>query len=252
VQLLKVGELARRAGVSVRTLHYYDEIGLLPPARKSASGHRLYAAGDVARLHQIRSLRQLGLTLDEVRDCLARPAVALGRVLAQHVARLRARIDEERVLCDRLERLAARLATGRGGGTAGAASVDELLAALDELARAERYFTPEQRRTLAERARQMGEARIRRGEERWRVLMAEVRAAMERGADPRGRDVRRLAARWSALTREFTGGDAGIARGVRARMEQETSVHGVDTRLVRDMCAYLQPAMRRRASSEAS
>ena len=60
---LKVGELARSSGVSVRTLHYYDEIGLLRPSQQTATGHRLYSRADVVRLQQIRSLRSLGLPL---------------------------------------------------------------------------------------------------------------------------------------------------------------------------------------------
>ena len=59
----KVGELAARTGLSVRTLHYYDEVGLLPPSCRTDGGHRLYTAGDVVRLQQIRSLRALGFTL---------------------------------------------------------------------------------------------------------------------------------------------------------------------------------------------
>ena len=61
VAVWKVGELAERTGLSVRTLHYYDEIGLLSPSRRTAAGHRLYTAGDVVRLQQIRSLKQPGL-----------------------------------------------------------------------------------------------------------------------------------------------------------------------------------------------
>ena len=68
-----MGELAKRTGVTVRTLHHYDEIGLLRPSRHTESGHRLYTAVDVARLQRILSLRQLGFALEEVRDCLDRP-----------------------------------------------------------------------------------------------------------------------------------------------------------------------------------
>ena len=57
---MTIGALAKRVGVSVRTLRYYDEIGLLAPARHTAAGYRLYGAGDVARLQQIRSLRHSG------------------------------------------------------------------------------------------------------------------------------------------------------------------------------------------------
>src|SRR5918997_4153601 len=69
----KVGELAQRTGLSVRTLHYYDEIGLLAPSRRSEGGHRLYTAEDVVRLQRIKSFRALGFTLREVRRCLDRP-----------------------------------------------------------------------------------------------------------------------------------------------------------------------------------
>jgi DNA-binding transcriptional MerR regulator len=51
----KVGELAKRTGVSVRALHHYDEIGLLSPSHRSEAGYRLYTEIDVARLQQIRS-----------------------------------------------------------------------------------------------------------------------------------------------------------------------------------------------------
>src|SRR5688572_25988984 len=90
--LLKVGDLARRTGLSVRTLHHYDEIGLLSPSHRTDSGHRLYAAADVARLQQVVSLRQLGLSLEEVRDCLDRPDCSPLSVVRMHLARLREQI----------------------------------------------------------------------------------------------------------------------------------------------------------------
>ena len=72
-EALKVGDLARRTGLTVRALHHYDEIGLLKPSLHTAAGHRLYATADVARLQQVLSLRQLGFSLEQVRDCLDRP-----------------------------------------------------------------------------------------------------------------------------------------------------------------------------------
>lgn len=69
---LKVGELARRTGLSIRALHHYDEIGLLKPSAHTASGHRLYTAADIARLHHILSLKQLGFSLEEIAGTLGR------------------------------------------------------------------------------------------------------------------------------------------------------------------------------------
>src|ERR1700749_2444310 len=61
-----VGHLARAAGLTVRTLHHWDEIGLLRPAQRSGAGHRRYSDADVARLFRIVALRRLGLSLDAV------------------------------------------------------------------------------------------------------------------------------------------------------------------------------------------
>jgi DNA-binding transcriptional MerR regulator len=66
----KIGELAAATGVSVRSLHHYDEIGLLRPSSRSAAGHRLYAGPDVRRLHRIVALRGFGLPLTEIGQVL--------------------------------------------------------------------------------------------------------------------------------------------------------------------------------------
>jgi DNA-binding transcriptional MerR regulator len=66
---VRIGELARAAGTTPRTVRYYEEIGLLPPAdARSAGAHREYAEGDVERLREILRLKQmLGLSLDELK-----------------------------------------------------------------------------------------------------------------------------------------------------------------------------------------
>ncbi len=68
---LTVGEVAQRFGITVRTLHHYDRIGLLTPARRTASGYRVYAPGDLTRLSQVIVYRRLGLSLDEIARLLA-------------------------------------------------------------------------------------------------------------------------------------------------------------------------------------
>jgi len=86
---MTIGVLATRAGVSVRTLRYYDEIGLLAPGRHTAAGYRLYGAGDVARLQQIRSLQGIGFSLDEIQNLLRDPAYSPLRTVELHLERVR-------------------------------------------------------------------------------------------------------------------------------------------------------------------
>ena len=65
-----VGEAARLSKVSVRTLHHYDEVGLLVPSARSDAGYRLYDGGDLERLHQILLFRELGFSLDDIRQIM--------------------------------------------------------------------------------------------------------------------------------------------------------------------------------------
>src|SRR6266545_2053196 len=67
----RIGELAAATGLTVRTLHYYEEIGLLIPSGRTNAGHRLYDDTDVARLYRICLLRRLGLPLVEISRALA-------------------------------------------------------------------------------------------------------------------------------------------------------------------------------------
>ncbi|MEU4601385.1 MerR family transcriptional regulator [Kribbella sp. NPDC023972] len=77
-----IGELARRAGLSVKTVRYYSDLGLLEP-RRTAAGHRRYDAGAAARLELIRTLRSLGIELAQVRAVLERERT-LADVLTAH------------------------------------------------------------------------------------------------------------------------------------------------------------------------
>src|SRR3712207_3397407 len=208
----KVGELARQSGLSVRTLHYYDEIGLLSPSRRTDAGHRLYTAGDIVRLQQIKSLQHLGFTLREVRDCLDRPDFPLGRVIQLHLSRLKERIELQRRLCELLENVAARL--GSEEGVSSAEFVNTVMEVIEMSERLNKYYTPEQLEYLEERGREVGEERIRQAEAEWAALMEQVRAEMEAGTDPSNERVQALARRWMGLVREFTGGDPGGGRSL--------------------------------------
>ncbi len=79
-KLLQIGELAKQTGLSIRTLRYYDEIGLLVPSHRTEADYRLYSEADIARLQQILSLRQLGFALKEICDCLENPKFSLPHV----------------------------------------------------------------------------------------------------------------------------------------------------------------------------
>ena len=211
-EALKVGELARRTGLTVRTLHHYDEIGLLKPSLKTESGHRLYTAGDVARLQQVLSLRQLGFSLEQVRDCLDRPGFAPLEVIRLHVTRLREQIELQRKLCARLEALAEQFRTVEE------VSAEAFLQTIEVMNMIENYYTPEQMEWFRKRheADPEGTAELaRQGQAAWAELLTAYTAEMEKGTDPADPRLQALEKRRQALVDAFTGGDAGIAQSLK-------------------------------------
>jgi DNA-binding transcriptional MerR regulator len=214
-EALKVGELARRTGLTVRTLHHYDAISLLKPSLHTEAGYRLYTAGDVGRLQQVLSLRQLGFSLEEVRDCLDRPGFAPLEVIGLHVARLREQIERWRKLCERLETLAVHLRT------AGEVSADEFLRTIEEMTMIEKYFTPEQQTRIQEAREQAGEETLQQKQEEWAELIALLRAEMEKGTEPGDAKVQDLAKRWADLLDWTTGGDPEMKRSLKRLWEEQ-------------------------------
>ncbi|HKH48845.1 MAG TPA: MerR family transcriptional regulator [Thermoanaerobaculia bacterium] len=231
----KIGELARRTGLTVRTLHHYDDIGLLSPSYRTGSGHRLYTADDVKRLQMIVSLRQLDLPLREIGEWLARPGTSAQSVLELHLARLRQRIDEQQALYRRLEAIAERLRTAEE------VSAEDFLTTMEMIAMYDKYYTEEQRQQLAERARQLGPEAIRAVEAEWPQLIAKVRAEMEKGTDPASETMQALAKRWMELVQAFTGGDPGITQSLRTLYREEPAVRET-TGLDSEIFGYVQRA----------
>ena len=107
-----VKEIAGMAGVSPRTLHYYDEISLLEPTRNPDNGYRLYTRADVLRLQQILFLRELGLNLDEIHAVIDRPDFDLLRSLESHRKALLERQERLDGLIETVERTIAHLQGG--------------------------------------------------------------------------------------------------------------------------------------------
>ena len=97
---LTVGRAAELTGVTVRTLHHYDEIGLLQPSARTMAGHRAYSAGDVERLREVLAYRRLGFGLREIADLVDDPATDA----VAHLRRLRG------LLLDQRDRAAAMVA----------------------------------------------------------------------------------------------------------------------------------------------
>ncbi len=234
--LWRVGELAKRTGVSVRAMHWYEEIGLMSPSQRSEAGHRLYAAEDLGRLQQIRSLRQLGFSLDEIRACLGERQFSPQQVIALHLGRLDQEIALQQRLRARLESIAVRY------GAAEAVSAEEFIQAIEAMTMMEKYYTKEQLEELEQRKGVLGADAIKEVEQEWPQLLAKVRTEMENNTDPADPRVQALAKRWMELLQAFSGGNHEIEKSAANMYRNEPGVaqqYGVDPR----MFPYIQKAI---------
>jgi DNA-binding transcriptional MerR regulator len=99
-----IKQLAQLAGISIRTLHYYDEIGLLSPAREKFNDYRRYSDAELITLQQILILRELGLPLDQVKRILASPAFDALQALEEHKVALERRAEQIFTLIQTVEK----------------------------------------------------------------------------------------------------------------------------------------------------
>ena len=101
----KVGELAKLTGLTIRTLRFYDQIGLFLPSGQTESGHRLYDEADLSRLQQILSLKELGLSLEEVKSILTGEQVSPIEIVSLQMDRVKDQIKLQQQLLEQLQHI---------------------------------------------------------------------------------------------------------------------------------------------------
>ena len=213
-RLFQIGELASEAGLTVRALHHYEEIGLLAATARTDAGYRLYGGDDVSRLYQIVALRQLGLKLDQVRAVLDADEDPR-HIVKQHLEAVDLALELQGELRDRLRYVLGVLERSEEP------TANDFLEALEVMSRMEQYYTPEQLAQLEERRKQLGDEGMAKGQQDWADLIGDATAAMEKGVDPESDEAKALATRWEDLISQFTGGDPGIRASLQKMYETE-------------------------------
>ncbi|HUI40914.1 MAG TPA: MerR family transcriptional regulator [Terriglobia bacterium] len=227
--LYRAHQFAERAGVTVRTLHHYDRLGLLKPSGRTGAGYRLYAESDLGRLEQIVTLKFIGLPLKQIRELLSRKALGLAAAL-----RLQRRILEERrrqldlaiqaieraeeTVSARTSRVASRRRRARGPEGAedweAFRKIIEVINMQQNMEWTKKYYSEEAQAELAERRKAWTPEMQQQAERDWAALIRDVEAALAAGEDPAGAQAQALAGRWVELIEGFTGGNPAVQQGL--------------------------------------
>lgn len=238
--VLLIGEFAARAAVTVRTIRYYDQVGLLSPVALSESGQRLYSEAQLVELQQILALKLLGFSLAEIRRCLRADPQDFIRSLAAQKAMLAEKRNQIDAVIRAIETVeqSARPTDGPADGPAdGLAWTWESLTRLLEIMHMEqknewvnKYFTPEQQAAMGElsKASYSSEASAkvaewgagwseedqRRLDAQYANLAAGLKQAVADGKSAGSAEVQALATTFLGLINQFTRGDAAVEAGL--------------------------------------
>ncbi|UBI38342.1 MULTISPECIES: MerR family transcriptional regulator [Streptomyces] len=265
-----MGPLAEASGLTVRTLHHWDGLGLLSPSRRTAGGHREYTEADVVRLYQVLALRGLGLSLETIGLCLD-SGVDPARVVRDHLAEVEASLARLGTLRQRLVGLRDALdrsgdaldgpgnadVPGDADGSGRSPSpIGPLLDALRATGGAadhgervlRRHLDADGVDVLRARAAGLGPAAHYLLEVEWPELYRRAERLRVDGVPPADPRVRRLAARMDELSTLFTGGDREVSAGVRRAWDEDPAALSGDPDAPadgwRDLSAYLDAARR--------
>ncbi|PNP17872.1 MerR family DNA-binding transcriptional regulator [Enterobacter hormaechei] len=216
--LIQVGELAKRAGITVRTLHHYEQTGLLLPSARSAAGYRLYNLADVQRLHMIQALAKAGLELAEIRDFLEQRSLSLAESLDGQITLLDKQLRSIHTLRNRLVEL-------RTGLTDDATpDLEYWLQTLELMNMYDRWFSKEELQQLPFAVEKEALADI------WAGLVTEVKHLLEQNVSVTDARATDLASRWMERLEQDTAGKPEFLtrlnemHSVEPQMQEQTGI----------------------------
>lgn len=199
----KVGEVAELAGLTIRTLRYYDQICLFSPSQYTESGHRLYTKADLVRLQPILSLKQMGMSLEEIQLLLSNPEEqTVAEILQTQISRVKKEIEVQQKLVAELENA---LSAAHSNRTLSISELTKLMEALKM--NKEKYFSKQQLDTMESRYENADKQLLKQAEQEFNGLIKEIRLEKEKGASPSDKKVQDLAKKWNDIVNAFSEDD---------------------------------------------
>ena len=197
----KIGEVAVRTGLTARSLHFYEEQGLIGPISRNAAGHRIYKQSDLLRLQQIKTLRQLGVSLADMPPLLSDSEQLLPQ-LKQQLSKLQYQRDAirrtEATLATLIERLERRSLPQD--------ELDEILfQTLECMTMYENYFNQTEIDAMHKEAHTAGSNES--VEDAWSQWVDKMQSFVSSGLDPQSKEVQELMQHWDEMVNHLVGND---------------------------------------------
>jgi MerR family transcriptional regulator, thiopeptide resistance regulator len=211
----RTSEFAKLTGVTIRTLHHYDRLGLLQPCGRTAAGYRLYGEGDFARLQQIVTLKFIGFSLQQIREILNRGAQDLATRLRQQREILEQKRRHLALAVQAIAQAEQVCASTEEPVWQAFQKIIEVITMQNDNQWMMNYYNEEARQEMEERPDPWTPEMQEKVSQEWAALISDVKAAIANHEDPASENVQALATRWSELVGRFTMGSPAITEGLK-------------------------------------
>jgi len=201
-----VKEFADLTKVTVRTLHYYDQIGLLKPTFEKANGYRVYTDADLLKLQQIVTLKFMGFSLGQIRELIDRKGYEVVKSLKIQADAVRDEIDRLRQASRAIGQVLSLLETKGRIHRQKLIKIMEVIQMGEDVKKTwhEKFFTEAELKEFQEVGKNYTPEMMEAYQRRWAVLIEEIKKNL--AADPAGEVAQSLAKRWKDLLDEAYGG----------------------------------------------
>jgi MerR family transcriptional regulator, thiopeptide resistance regulator len=217
----KTSQFAERASVTVRTLRYYDKVGLLKPSFRTDTGHRLYTEEDLFRLEQILALKFLGFSLQDIRACLAEGPQTLQGVLQMQKALIEKKQHHLSQVIDAIRQVETLPEPAFHDWNPIISVIKVIQMKPQQKDWWKKYYTEEQVKILEKRQQTYTEEDALRDAGRWFTVIEAFKRFRAEQKDPASPKVQEAAKQWTELIQEFTQGDEGMLASMKKAHEAE-------------------------------
>lgn len=212
--MYKISDFAQIAGVTVRTLHHYDRLGLLKPSGHTEAGYRLYSDRDLAFLQQIVTLKFIGLPLKQIKALLDGTDLDFKQTLRMQRRLLETKRWQVGMAIQAIDQAEHSLQSGSVPDLPALKKIIEIMERQNNMEWAKKYYSEEAQAKIADKAAAFTPEMQAAVTEKWNQLIRDIETAIRDHEDPAAAHARSLAERWSSLVAGFTGGDPEIQKGL--------------------------------------
>ncbi len=226
-QSFRIGEFATRAGVTIRTIRYYDKIGLLKPSGRTEAGQRFYGEMDYARLQQILTLKLIGLPLGDIKNLLTTDRIGLQDLLERQKRVLAKQARQLTQVVQAIEQAQKAMQSARQPDLETFIHIIKAINMHTESNWLGQFVSDEQQQKLAADSQRGTLSDQKLAGEAWRNLFKEIAAHMDR--DVNDSAVQSLVDRWDVLIAQSAQADPSVVAGLTRAYEQIDTLPDLDS-----------------------